>query len=144
LKRPDTHNRYMNTTKPDGGPLDTPANLVDLAAVHALAADVGADRLGLVLEAFCSELVRRAPVFEAALDAADLAAIQRESHSLTGSALTFGARVLGAAARRANDACRAGDVATALAAGRAALELMPATRAVVTDLIAQQAEHVSR
>lgn len=135
--------RQMKTTAPES-PLDATGVLIDPVAVDALATDVGADRLGLVLEAFCGELERRAPVFEAALDAADLAAIQRESHSLKGSALTFGAQALGATARRTNDASRAGDVATALKEGRAALGLMSSTRAAVRDLIAQNAEYASR
>lgn len=133
----------MNSTSPESLP-DASAPLIDRNAVDALAGDVGIERLGLVLGAFCSELERRAPLLAAALDAADLVAIQRESHSLKGSALTFGARALGAAARRANDASRAGDAATALEAGRLALGLMPTTLAAVTDLIAQNAEHASR
>lgn len=133
----------MTTTPTEGAP-DEPAAVIDPVAIDALAADVGTERLGLVLDAFCGELDRRAPLFQAALDAADLAAIQRESHSLKGSALTFGAQALGAAARRANDASRAGDVTAALAAGRAALGLMAPTRAAVTDLMAQNTEHASR
>ena len=133
----------MKTTRSAEPPAAETA-LMDPVALHALATDVGVERLGMVLEAFRSELDRRAPSFEAALAAADLAAIQRESHSLKGSALTFGAHALGAAARRANDASRAGDVATALDAGRAALRLIPPTRAAVTHLIAQNVEQSSR
>jgi len=120
------------------------ALLIDRAAVNTLASDVGIERLGLVLEAFCSELERRAPLLEAAIDAADLAAIQRESHSLKGSALTFGATTLGAAARRANDASRVGDAAGALEAGRAALGLVLPTLEAVRKLIALNAENSSR
>ena len=133
----------MNETSPDNG-INASVALMDPAAVEALAADVGADRIQQVLQAFRSELDRRAPALELALDAADLSAIQRESHSLKGSALTFGAQALGAAARRANDASRAGDVATALEAGRATLGLVPPTRAAVTDLIDQNPEHALR
>lgn len=133
----------MRKTMPDT-PLDTTAGLIDSAAVNTLASDVGIERLGLVLEAFCSELERRAPLLEAAINATDLAAIQRESHSLKGSALTFGAQALGAAARRANDASRAGDVAGALEAGRAALTLASPTLEAVRELIAEHAEHSLR
>ena len=133
----------MDRTSPGSVP-DRPDILLDPAAVGALAADVGADRLGLVLEAFCGELDRREPLFRAALDAADMAAIQRESHSLKGSALTFGAPALGAAARRTNDASRANDVSRTLEAGRAALALMAPTRAAIIDFIAQNAEQPSR
>jgi HPt (histidine-containing phosphotransfer) domain-containing protein len=118
--------------------------LIDAAAVNTLASDVGVERLGLVLDAFCSELVRRVPLLEAAIDAADLAAIQRESHSLKGSALTFGATALGAAARRANDASRAGDAVGALEAGRAALDLVTPTLEAVRGLMAMNAENSSQ
>lgn len=142
MKRSDPLD-LMSKPIPDTA-LDATAGLIDPAAVNTLANDVGIERLGLVLEAFCSELERRAPLLEAAINAADLAAIQRESHSLKGSALTFGAQALGAAARRANDASRAGDVAGALEAGRAALTLASPTLEAVRELIAKHAEHSLR
>lgn len=108
--------------------------LVDAAAIEALAADVGAERLDPVLEAFCSELARRLPLLEAAVAANDLALIAREMHSIKGSALTFGASALGAAARRGGDAVRAGDPGVALEAARQVLVLLPATRDAVAKL----------
>jgi len=75
-----------------------------------------------------------------ALDAGDVAAVGRETHSIKGSALTFGALVLGAAARRANDASRTGDVATALDAASDVLDLIPRTREVVLRLVTRRTE----
>jgi HPt (histidine-containing phosphotransfer) domain-containing protein len=114
--------------------------LIDDAAMVELTADVGAKNLVAVLTAFSDELQRRVPVLQAAVDANDLAAIARETHSIKGSALTFGAAALGAAARRANDASRAGDSAVALSSSREVLVLMPETRAAVGRLAAQKVE----
>ena len=114
--------------------------LLDATAVAALASDVGHERLVPVMQSFADELARRMPVLEVAVAATDLAAVGRETHSIKGSALTFGALALGAAARRANDASRAGDAGTALAAAREVMELMPRTREVVLRLVASGTE----
>jgi HPt (histidine-containing phosphotransfer) domain-containing protein len=129
----------MNKTGINGGDFGAAA-LIDDAALAALTADVGMKNLVTVLTAFNDELVRRVPVLQAALDASDLAAIARETHSIKGSALTFGAAALGAAARRANDASRTGDSTTALLAAREVLALMPATREAVARLAMQTTE----
>lgn len=109
--------------------------LLDDAALGDLARDVGPGRLGAVLVAFADELDRREPLLRAALDSSDLAAITRETHSIKGSALTFGARRLGEAARASNDCGRAGDAVAAIAAARGVLELMPRTCKAVRQLI---------
>jgi len=114
--------------------------MFDETAVAALARDVGTERLAAVLGAFNEELVRRTPVLRAALEAADVAVIGRESHSIKGSALTFGAAALGQAARRVNDACRAGDAETAITGSRDMLALMPQTRDAVARLLANRTE----
>lgn len=114
--------------------------LIDETTVAALAADVGSAQLAPVLAAFVAELARRAPILQAALDAADLPAVARETHSIKGSALTFGAVALGGAARRANDASRAGDATAAFLGARQVLSLMPPTQAAVDRLIAREAE----
>jgi len=129
----------MNTTEIKGRDFGAPA-LIDDAAMAELTADVGTKNLVAVLTAFNDELQRRVPVLQAAVDANDLAAIARETHSIKGSALTFGAAALGAAARRANDASRAGDSAAALSNSREVLALMPETRAAVGRLAAQKVE----
>ena len=114
--------------------------LVDDATVAALEADVGAGQLAAVMVAFADELARRLPALQSALDARDVPTVGRETHSIKGSALTFGALTLGAAARRSNDASRAGDAATALGAGREVVELIPRTREAVLSLLARRAE----
>ena len=95
----------------DGDPLV----LIDDAIVQELARDVGMHRLGDVLGAFADELTRRIPIVQSALEAHDLEVLGRESHSIKGSAMTFGAPALAAAARRANDAFRSADNAAVLA-----------------------------
>ncbi len=129
----------MSTTREDqaGG---EPLALLDDATIGVLASDVGAGRLAAVLEAFVEELARRAPLLQAALEGNDLAAIGRESHSIKGSALTFGAPALGCAARRANDACRAGETEVAISAAGDILALMPQTRDAVARLLANRME----
>jgi len=93
-----------------------------------------------VMRSFAEELARRLPMLQSALEAGDVAAVGRETHSIKGSALTFGALLLGAAARRANDASRTGDVSTALAAASEVAELMPRTRGVVLRLVTRRTE----
>jgi len=115
--------------------------LLDDAALGDLARDVGPERLDAVLVAFADELDRREPLLRAALDTGDLAAITRETHSIKGSALTFGARRLGEAARVSNDYGRAGDAGAAIAAARGVLELMPRTCAAVRHLIRNGTEN---
>ena len=129
----------MNTNGIKGSDFGGPA-LIDDAAMAALTADVGTKNLVTVLMAFNDELLRRVPVLQGAVDASDLAAIARETHSIKGSALTFGAAALGAAARRANDASKAGDSAAALLGAREVLALMPETHEAVARLAAQTAE----
>lgn len=114
--------------------------LLDAAAIAALEADVGAGQLATVMTAFADELARRLAPLQSALDADDIPAVGRETHSIKGSALTFGAFALGSAARRSNDASRVGDAATTLAAAREVAELMPRTREAVLSLLARRAE----
>lgn len=112
-----------------------PLVLIDDATVQQLARDVGIHRLGDVLGAFADELVRRIPIVQSAVAARDLEVLGRESHSIKGSAMTFGAPALAAAASRANDAFRIADNAAVLAAGRELLEWLPLTCAAVAQLI---------
>lgn len=122
---------------------DSPADdgaLLDRAAVAALRADVGLERLAPVMTAFADELERRRPVLDSAIVAGDVAAAGRETHSIKGSALTFGALALGAAARRCNDAYRNSDARATLAAAREVVALMAPTRAAVLGLVARMAE----
>jgi len=129
---------HSNTTHPTTSATDE--ELLDDAAVAALEADVGQERLVPVMRSFADELARRLPMLQSALEAGDVDAVGRETHSIKGSALTFGALLLGAAARRANDASRTGDVSTALAAASEVAELMPRTRGVVLRLVTRRTE----
>jgi HPt (histidine-containing phosphotransfer) domain-containing protein len=108
--------------------------IVDAHAVDTLAAEVGTDRIGMVLAAFCDELERRKPMLEAALASRDVAALTRETHSIKGSALAFGALALGSAASFANDHGRAGAEADTLTGAREVLRLIPETLGAVMQL----------
>ena len=130
----------MEPNSRDEPPTARDERLLDDAAVAALEADVGEHRLVPVMASFAEELARRMPALQSALDAGDVATVGRETHSIKGSALTFGALALGAAARRSNDASRTGDAATALGAAREVVELMPRTRDVVLRLVASRTE----
>jgi len=129
---------HSNTMHPATSAPDE--ELLDDATVAALEADVGQERLVPVMRSFADELARRQPMLQSALEAGDVDAVGRETHSIKGSALTFGALLLGAAARRANDASRTGDVSTALAAASEVAELMPRTRGVVLRLVTRRTE----
>jgi HPt (histidine-containing phosphotransfer) domain-containing protein len=110
-------------------------SLIDVATVEVLARDVGEPRLGTVLGMFAAELARRSPLLQRAVDRRDLAALARESHSIKGSALTFGAPALAAAARRTNDAARSLAADAAVAACREMLLRLPETCRAVQQLI---------
>ena len=110
--------------------------LIDAVIVQQLTRDVGIQRLPAVLGAFVAELGRRIPLIRAAIAERDLQLLGRESHSLKGSALTFGAPALAAVARDANDAFRRGDNGTLLEASTAMLTCGPETSAAIASLIA--------
>lgn len=114
--------------------------LLDPAGIETLIADVGRERLGLALKAFREELVRRSPRVESVIAAGDFSTLAREMHAIKGSALTFGALRLGAAARAVDDACRAGDVERALGSAPAVLSLLQMTVEAVAELEAPTAE----
>jgi len=119
------------TNRPHGDPIPDAGPLVDGPVVTALADHFGRQRLAPVLAEFCKEMQRRGALLEAALAAADWPAIDALSHSIKGSALTFGAAALGDCARSANDAARAGDTALAQASARQLLQLIPQTCAAM-------------
>jgi len=110
--------------------------LVDSAIVQQLTRDVGMQRLPEVLGAFVAELGRRIPLVRRAIAERDLQVLGRESHSLKGSALTFGAPALAAAAREANEAFRHGDDRALLEASADMLTRGPETSAAIASLIA--------
>ena len=118
-----------------GGIDAAPGVVLDLFAVEVLAQDVGEARLGAVLGAFADELTRRIPIVRRAIEEADLPTLGRETHSIKGSALTFGAPTLAAAARLANDAARNRIAEATFAASREMLLCMPQACGAVRHLI---------
>lgn len=116
--------------------------LVDAVIVQQLTRDVGIQRLPAVLGAFVAELGRRIPLVRTAIDEHDLQLLGRESHSLKGSALTFGAPALAAVARAADDAFRRGDDRALLEASAAMVTRGPETSAAIAALIAALGEEL--
>lgn len=80
----------------------------DEATLQGLLEDVGREQLPVVLGLFADELSRRARDLQQARDAIAVDGLQRAAHGIKGSASTFGARRVTAAARRLEDDCRAG------------------------------------
>jgi HPt (histidine-containing phosphotransfer) domain-containing protein len=99
--------------------------------VSALADHFGRQRLAPVLADFCSEMQRRGALLDAALVDADWPAVDALTHSIKGSALTFGAAALGACARSASDAARVGKAGETSAQVRQLLQLIAPTCAAM-------------
>lgn len=97
----------------------------DEATLQGLLEDVGIEQLPLVLGLFVDELGRRAAELLAARDAGAVESLRRAAHGVKGSASTFGARQVAAAARRLEDDCRA---------ARPAAELVDACNALLTEM----------
>jgi HPt (histidine-containing phosphotransfer) domain-containing protein len=114
--------------------------LLDPDAIGILSDEVGAERLALVLSAFCHELQRRVPTLDAAIVASDIDVIARETHSIKGSALAFGAPALGNAASDANVYSRSRDAEASLAGARNVLSLIPPTVNAIHRLDAYRPE----
>jgi HPt (histidine-containing phosphotransfer) domain-containing protein len=92
--------------------------LVDAAVLSRLAAELDAEILPELLDAFLGEAAGRAADMVGIAAAGDLRGLDRQAHSLRSSAGTFGAARLAARARGIEGACRAGDQAAALALAR--------------------------
>jgi histidine phosphotransfer protein HptB len=133
----------VKTASPTTTPRQTSDGLalIDEATVQQLRRDVGVHRLREALGAFMAETERRMPLVRAAIEKNDLLALGRESHSLKGSALTFGAPALAAAARQANEAFGRNDGRALLEASAEVLRRGPETCAAVEGLIATIAEN---
>jgi HPt (histidine-containing phosphotransfer) domain-containing protein len=117
--------------------------LLDPDAIAVLSEEVGAGRVGSVLVAFCDELTRRVPLVEAAIATRDAGVLMRETHSIKGSALAFGASALGEAASRANASGRAQDVNATVEGARNVLALIHPTLAAIQQLDAYRKERPS-
>ncbi len=105
----------------DDGPL------IDRQSRRRLTQEIGVDRAARAFDLFGAEMRRRVPILTQALGEGDLGVLGTLMHSVKGSALTFGAPLLAATARRADEACRAGDRPAAYESGHRVLELLAAT-----------------
>ncbi len=92
-------------------------------ALRSLEADVGAELLPMILQRFEQELAQRREQVAGALEAADLARLQGEAHSLVSTARTVGLDALADLAREIEGAAKAGDADAALAAAPALVAL---------------------
>jgi len=97
----------------------------DEATLQGLLEDVGREQLPEVLALFVDELARRETDLRDAREARDVDALRRAAHGVKGSASTFGARHVAAAARRLEDGCRA---------ARPAAELVDACDTLLTEM----------
>lgn len=77
------------------------------ATFQGLLEDVGSDQLPVVLGLFVDELSRRTVDLQWAREVVAVDALRRAAHGIKGSASTFGAHRLAAAARRLEEDCRA-------------------------------------
>ena len=97
---------------PDKAPIllrqDDP-ELIDREALHGLARDIDAGALGEIIECFIDDAEGRVARLVAAAEHADVAALEHESHALSSSCATFGAKRLGEIVEAIEQACRAGD-----------------------------------
>ncbi len=91
-----------------GTPADT--SLLDFAVLTRLNDDLGRESVLELMGLFRTESERRRHRIETAVAARDSAAACHEAHALKGSALTFGACLLGALAFKMEQAGRRGDL----------------------------------
>ena len=119
---------------PDNAPprRDDPG-LIESEALHGLARDIDAGVLGELIECFIDDAEGRVARITAAAGQADGAALEHESHALSSSCATFGAKRLGELAEAIERASRAGDVATAAALGGTIGDLAAKTFAAVAQ-----------
>ncbi|WP_200387135.1 Hpt domain-containing protein [Thiocapsa imhoffii] len=91
-------------------PAPDPGEVLDLAVLIRLEADLGRESVRELLTLFGSEAARRCTRLEAAIAAGDPLEAAKEAHALKGSALTFGACRLSACALSFEQAGRGGDL----------------------------------
>ena len=95
------------------GPVDHgDVSSIDETVLAALIEDIGPEQLPVALELFADELGRRAADLCLAAEAPDIERLRRIAHGAKGSASTFGALSVAAAARRLEEACKAGEPTT--------------------------------
>ena len=108
------------------------AGLIDREALDGLALDVDAGMLGALIECFVDDAEGRVARIVAAANSAEVAALEHESHALSSSCATFGAKRLGELATAIERACRAGDGDAAASLGRTIGDVAAKTFTAVT------------
>jgi HPt (histidine-containing phosphotransfer) domain-containing protein len=83
---------------------------IDLPTFEKLKDDVGADFVGELIEAYCSETLPLIAQLQSALGVNDADAFRRAAHSIKSTSKTFGALSLGEIAQELEMLGRAGDL----------------------------------
>ncbi len=97
--------------------------MINDQALRQLEADVGAEMMPMILQQFHQELAQRATNLAAALEAADLAGLRAEAHSVKSTARTVGLDAVADAAAETESAATAQDRSQTLAHARQLLVL---------------------
>jgi HPt (histidine-containing phosphotransfer) domain-containing protein len=98
-------------------------SLIDEAVLAGLIEDIGLEQMPVALGLFVDEMSRRATELRRAAEGPDTEQLRRIAHGAKGSASTFGAPAVAAAARRLEEACKSGEPATGMPVLIAALLL---------------------
>ena len=126
------------------GPVEAD-NVIDDSVLSQVIRDVGEGQGGTVLLLFASELERRIEELREAVSGSDVDVLRRVAHGAKGSASTFGATRVAAAARRLEEACKSAAPAAEIAflAQRLIEHLQPAATEVRSRLrVLEEADHV--
>jgi HPt (histidine-containing phosphotransfer) domain-containing protein len=111
----------LKQAEPTGRENRGPVSLIDEAVLAGLIEDIGLEQLPAALGLFVTEMSRRAADLRRADEGLDTEQLRRIAHGAKGSAATFGAPAVTAAARRLEEACKSGEPASSLPALIAAL-----------------------
>jgi HPt (histidine-containing phosphotransfer) domain-containing protein len=106
--------REPKQTEPTGRENRGTASLIDEAVLAGLIEDIGLEQLPAALGLFVAEMSRRAADLRRAEEGLDTEQLRRIAHGAKGSAATFGAPAVAAAARRLEEACKSGEPASSL------------------------------
>lgn len=104
----------LKQTEPTGRDDRGTVPLIDEAVLAGLIEDIGVEQLPAALELFVAEMSRRAADLRRATEGHDTEQLRRIAHGAKGSAATFGAPAVAAAARRLEEACKSGEPASSL------------------------------
>ena len=124
LAKPFSKARLVAAVRGALAPDDRPTSLrrddpglIDREALYGLARDIDASVLDEIIECFIDDAEGRVARIVTAAEHADIATLEHESHALSSSCATFGAKRVGKLAEAIEQACWAGDVNTATALG---------------------------